>query len=164
MRSVRRVAVRDRSIEIQLDGQTIRETVTGTPTPRGESVSLFGDIKIDVPAILKRCGSEVRLLLPPETAQEGHSVPSLVRATARAHDWVNRIVSGEISTQRALAAETGLDERYIGHIIPLAFMAPDLLEAIVEGRQSPTMTLNALSDCMVLDWHLQRERLASTMK
>ena len=162
LRSVCRVVVRDRSIELQLNGQTIWEAAAKRmPASPGESLPLAEDITIDVPAAFKRCGGEVRLLLPPEIAQDKNAVPSLVRAVARAHDWVDRILKGEISNQRAIAVETGLDERYIGQIIPLAFMAPDFLETIIDGRQSPTMTLNALSDCMVHDWETQRERVAA---
>ena len=78
----------------------------------------------------------MRLVLPPDSpGAKPHAVPSLIRAISRAHDWVDRILRGETVNQRSIAKETGLDERYISRIIPLAFLAPDLTEAILEGRQ-----------------------------
>ncbi|MFZ1945596.1 MAG: hypothetical protein WAU43_18385 [Acidobacteriaceae bacterium] len=77
----------------------------------------------------------MRLVLPPDSpGAKPHAVPSLIRAMSRAHDWVERILRGEAVNQRSIAKETGLDERYISRIIPLAFLAPDLTEAILEGK------------------------------
>ena len=62
---------------------------------------------------------EVRFQLPPDSRsrQSSHPAPSLIRAVARAHDWVDRILlRGELTNQRALAEATGLDERYVGRI------------------------------------------------
>jgi hypothetical protein len=99
--------------------------------------------------------------LAPEIAQNTVATPSLVRAVARAHDWVDRIIRGQISNQRAIAAETKLDERYVDQIIPLAFLAPDVLEMVLQGRQSLDMTLKDLSSCVAFDWETQRQRIAA---
>ena len=117
-------------------------------------------VKFSVQASLNRCGGETRLLLPPDAAQNAALAPSLVRAVARAHDWVDRIIRGEISNQRAISTETGLDERYISKMIPLAFLAPDITEALLTGKQDPTLTVNDLVDGCVSDWQTQRETLA----
>ncbi len=93
-------------------------------------------VVIETAAQLKRCGGEVRLVLPPDSpGVQPHAVPSLIRAISRAHDWVDRILRGETVNQRSIAKQTGLDERYISRIIPLAFLAPDLTEAILEGSR-----------------------------
>jgi site-specific DNA recombinase len=90
-------------------------------------------------------------------------VPSLVRAVARANDWMDRILSGEIPNQRALAKETGFDERYISRIIPLAFLAPDITEAILEGKQPPDLFLGKSVEQIPLQWTQQRTALAGTI-
>jgi site-specific DNA recombinase len=88
-------------------------------------------------------------------------VPSLVRAVARAHDWMERILCGEIPNQRALAKETGFDERYISRIIPLVFLAPDITEAILEGSQVPGLSLEKCVVEIPSVWALQRAALAA---
>jgi site-specific DNA recombinase len=72
---------------------------------------------------------------------------------------MDRILSGEIPNQRALAKETGFDERYISRIIPLAFLAPDITEAILEGRQVPGLSLQNCVVELPFVWTLQRAAL-----
>jgi site-specific DNA recombinase len=122
----------------------------------------LGHITLPLEAQLKRCGGEVRFLLPPDSSHaKPHPVPSLIRAIARAHNWVDRIRSGDVLNQRALAAETGLDERYIGSILPLAFLAPDLTEAILEGRQPSSLDLGRCLKPLPPDWKEQRAALST---
>jgi site-specific DNA recombinase len=120
----------------------------------------LGYITLQLEAQLKRCGGEVRFLLPPDSAHaQPHPVPSLLRAVARAHDWLAQIMRGEAPNQRAIAAATGLDERYIGSILPLAFLAPDLTEAILEGKQSSTLDLGRCLKPLPPEWKEQRVSL-----
>ena len=64
--------------------------------------------------------------------------------------------------QRAIAAETGLHRRYVGRIIQMAFLAPDITEASLEGRQPPNITLETLMGDMPADWVGQRKQLLSS--
>ena len=80
----------------------------------------------------------------------------------RANDWVDRILRGEVSNQRALARETGVDERYISRIIPLAFLAPDITETILEGRQTASLSLEKCAAEIPLEWTRQRATVASS--
>ena len=115
---------------------------------------------IEAAAQLKRCGGEVRLVLPPDsTGAQPHEVPSLIRAISRAHDWVDRILRGEVVNQRSIAKETGLDERYISRIIPLAFLAPDLTESILDGKQAAHLSLDSCLGNIPEDWSQQRTQL-----
>ena len=73
---------------------------------------------------------------------------------------MDRILRGEIPNQRALAKHTGFDERYISRIIPLAFLAPDITEAIVDGMQDPNLSLEKCVNEFPFEWALQRAALA----
>lgn len=77
------------------------------------------------------------------------------KAVSRAHEWASQISRNQHRNQRAIAAATGLDERYIG--LPSAFLAPDIVEAILEGLQQPELTLNRLLGGAPLSWAEQRK-------
>ena len=110
---------------------------------------------------LKRCGGEVRLVLPANSAGEipVHPVQSLIKAVARAHGWYGRIVRGELTGGRSIAHATGLDERYVGRIFQCAFLAPDIVESILDGRQPAEMTLESLRTHLPIEWAAQRQLL-----
>jgi hypothetical protein len=88
----------------------------------------------------------------------------MVKAIVRAQDWVRSLVAGEYKDQRAIAAATGLSPRYIRRIIRSAFLAPQIVEAIVEGRQAPQLTLTSLIDEVPLSWAEQNARIAAVSK
>ena len=88
-------------------------------------------------------------------------MPALVKAISRAHEWVRLIVAGEYKNQRAVATATGLNERYVCKVIQCAFLAPEIVETIVKGRQAPEMTLVALLDDVPLSWAEQNAKMAA---
>ncbi|MBC7768942.1 MAG: recombinase family protein [Phycisphaerales bacterium] len=87
---------------------------------------------------------------------------ALIRALARAHAWTKKLEAGTVRSVAALAREEKLCPIYTRSILPLAFLAPDLTEQILEGRQPRTLTLTALlADPLPLDWASQRARFAA---
>ena len=61
---------------------------------------------------------------------------------------------------RALSKVTGFDERYISKLMPLAFLAPDVIEAILDGTQNPEMLLSNSAISLPMEWQNQRQILA----
>jgi site-specific DNA recombinase len=163
---VKRVIVRDNLVELQLGRSAVREAVTGlreAGSMANDSGSREDLIILEAQAAVTRCRGEVRLVLAPDAAQgSARALPSLIKAVARAHNWVDRIARGEVPHQRAIAAQTGLHRRYVGRIMQMAFLAPDIMEAILEGKQSPHMTLESLMADMPADWVGQREQLLTS--
>ncbi len=161
---VTRVIVRQQKVELQLSKKTLLQAFL-TPQQSDEVVGTLPAtedlILIEADARLRRCGGEIRLLLADAEQNRARRVPSLVRAVARAHDWMEQILRGEIPNQRALAKQTGFDERYISRIIPLAFLAPDITEAILEGKQNPNLSLEKCVVEIPSAWTLQRAALAA---
>ena len=163
--TVKRVIVHNDRIEIKIIRSALRQTVLGVPDDPEAPIKNSEEVTIiETAAQLKRCGGDMRLILPPDSpAAKPHSVSSLIRAISRAHDWVDRILRGEAVSQRSIAKETGLDERYISRLIPLAFLAPDLTEAILEGKQAAHLSLDTCLGNIPEDWNLQRLQLLGQM-
>jgi site-specific DNA recombinase len=103
----------------------------------------------------------MRLVLPPNSQRQEQPRPgsSLLKAIARGSQWYEQILAGEVSSQRAIAQRLGVSERYVGRILECAFLAPDIVEAILEGRQPATLTFNKLTRSLPASWDAQRELL-----
>jgi site-specific DNA recombinase len=81
-----------------------------------------------------------------------------LKAVARAHRWFDELSTGKAGSLAAIAAREHLAVRYVGRLIRLAFLAPDIVEAIVDGRQPANLTTEELTRGieLPLSWRLQR--------
>jgi hypothetical protein len=64
--------------------------------------------------------------------------------------------SGSHGTITDLAKAENIDHSYVGRILRLTLLAPDIVEAILDGRQSETATIATLSHAFPLCWEAQR--------
>jgi site-specific DNA recombinase len=80
----------------------------------------------------------------------------------RAGAWFEEIVSGRARSLQELAKRDGISRRYIRRLIGLAFLGPQLVEAILQGRQPIELTATRLTELdLPLDWTEQHKLLAS---
>jgi site-specific DNA recombinase len=70
---------------------------------------------------------------------------------------------GEFKHQRNLAKATKLEPRYINSILRLAFLAPEIVETIIEGRQPPDLTLGSLKGALPMSWQLQKKLISFSL-
>ena len=91
------------------------------------------------------------------------SPPILVRLFVRAHAIRARLLQDPSLTLKEIAAEEGVVSSYVSRLVRLAFLAPDIVTAILNGRHPPQLTANRLMDDtrLPLDWRAQRELLFS---
>jgi hypothetical protein len=115
-------------------------------------------LHLRIEARLLRTGSEIRLVVAPDAADKrpARRDESLIKAVARGYVWYERLVSGEVTSLRAIAKELRVNERYVSRILRCAFLAPDIVEAILEGRQPPQLTVEKLRLGAPLLWAEQR--------
>ncbi len=160
---VSRIVVYAATVEVLVDKQALQTALLGNSSHPGlvAASKCTDSISLKIDAHLSRCGREVRLVLPAGPAVEtpAHPLASLIKAVVRAHNWHERILRGELTGTRSIAKATGLAERYVSRILQNAFLAPDIVESILHGRQPVNLTLEKLRPRDPLDWEAQRRWL-----
>ena len=133
------------------------------PSPALEDPSSSA-IELTAAVALKRRGVETKLTLP-RLNQQNHSArrdPALIKAIARGRAWFDELATGRAPSLQALAERDGITRRYIRRLVGLAFLSPELLEAILQGRQPVALAATRLTELdLPLDWTEQHRLLAS---
>jgi hypothetical protein len=116
---------------------------------------------IDVPFVIKRRGVEARIILGDGRSGQPRRDDNLINAIAKAHGWFEQLTSGHASTAQDIATSQGLIRSDVSLALPLAFLAPDIVAAIVAGRQPADLTWERLKRAAPLPscWHKQRRIL-----
>jgi len=114
-----------------------------------------------VPITMKRRGVELRLIIQNELPSRAKVDLVLLKTIARAHKWFDQLVSGEVKSLTAIAAREDVNYRFVGKIIRLAFLAPEIVEAIAEGKQPAELSAELLTKRirLPLDWSDQKRLL-----
>ena len=81
---------------------------------------------------------------------------TLVKALVRAHRWRRQIESGQAKSITDLAEQEGVTDAYVCRLLPLTCLAPDIVEAILDGRQPKGMRLVDMLGNGPLVWGEQR--------
>ena len=112
-------------------------------------------------AIRKRGGRKLAIaadgstLAPPRPRIDS----TLVKALARAHRWNKLLESGRYGSAAELAAAEKINPSYVSRVLRLTLLAPDIVEAIVEGRQAEGMEAVLLLRPFSMSWDEQRRAL-----
>ncbi len=81
---------------------------------------------------------------------------TLIKAVARAFRWRRMLEGGQFATVQELAAAEKINASYVSRVLRLTLLAPDIVEAILDGRQPEGMTLPGLMDGVAVEWEKQR--------
>lgn len=149
-------------LELQIDRRALFNLLMGRarmdrPVAETECGSDKECICLETKATVQRYGLEMRVAIPPpggSTAFRPNA--AFLKAIARAHEWKNQLILGEVHDQREIARQAGLDEVYVGKILRCAYLAPDIVEAILQGNQPHNLQLRDLQRRLPLDWSHQR--------
>ncbi len=80
---------------------------------------------------------------------------ALVKALAGAFRWKRMLEPGAFATIAELAEREGIAPSYMTRVLRLTLLAPDIIEAILDGRQGPDVTLARLMDGFPEAWEAQ---------
>ena len=104
--------------------------------------------------ILKR-GGRKEIRLPADVPLCQRTDNTLVKALGRAWRWKRMLASGEFTTIAELAGHEGIAPSYLSRVLRLTLLAPDIVEAILEGRHEPEVTLARLMEPFPVEWDQQ---------
>jgi DNA invertase Pin-like site-specific DNA recombinase len=155
--SIVRVQVHADRIDIMLDQyqacRYLDETATQPEANRPVTM-------LSIPARLKRTGKEMRIIVgdgsDPATPDTG-----LVRLLVRANAIRGQLLADRSLTFEDIAKSEGIVPSYATRLFRLTILAPDIVSAILTGKQPPELTARRLMDDtrLPLDWSEQRRRL-----
>ena len=97
--------------------------------------------------------------LPGSRPSKSPAQDPLVTALARAFHWQELIDSGRYASVTELAEALDVDRSYVGRIMRLALLAPDIVEAVVRGEEPSGLSLERLTKRLPMLWSEQREML-----
>ncbi len=120
-------------------------------------------ITVHVPFRLVKRGGRKEMVLPVDGPTPRKAEDTLVKAMARAFRWKRMLDTGEFSTIADLAQRERIAAPFLTRTMRLAQLAPDLVEAILDGRQPRGLTLEALREPLPSDWSEQRHHLAMSI-
>ena len=107
-------------------------------------------------------GGRKQILSPPGTAPWSPAPRvdgALVKAVVRAHRWRHMLENGEYTSSAELAKAEKVNDSYLSRILRLTLIAPDIIEAILAGRQASTLQLDDLLKPLPAAWERQRSEL-----
>ena len=125
----------------------------GTPIP--ETMTLH------VPFRIVKRGGRKEMQMPDRVRPERTPDSTLIKALARAFRWKRMLEAGEFATIADLAEHERIAAPYLTRMLRLSFLAPDLVEAILDGHQPSDLSLEMLRKPLPTRWSEQRQLLSS---
>ena len=116
---------------------------------------------ITFPIILKRRGVETRIIINNGKEPAVATDQVLIRTVARARVWFDDLKSGAAASINHIAIRDNIPASEVSRQLPLAFLAPSIISAILAGKQSPDVTAKSLLRMpdLPLAWNQQRDLL-----
>jgi site-specific DNA recombinase len=147
-----------RSRLVELLGSASIELVTQRGTPDDEAMAV---LTLTVRARLQRVGREMKMLVE-NTDDRTEADPALLRIVARAHYIQERLMQKSGLTLHAIAGQEHVTPGYVSRLLRLSSLAPDIITAIVNGKNPSQLTAKKLMRRALeipVDWSAQRKLL-----
>lgn len=118
-----------------------------------------GGISVRIPMKMKKRGGRKEITVP--TSLDGVVEEScnnaFAIAIARAYCWLEMLESGKYRSMREIAEALGICVTYLPRLLRFTLLAPDIVEAILDGREPDGFSQNKLVGAIPADWQEQRE-------
>ena len=120
-------------------------------------------ITLRVPFRVVKRGGRKEVQLPDTGPHPRSTENTLLKALGRAFRWKRMLESGAFVTIGELAAHEQIAPSYMTRVLRLTLLAPDLVEAILDGSNGPQVTLARMLAPFPVDWQQQREHFGAKL-
>lgn len=121
---------------------------------------------VSIPVSFQQRGGRKQIVVPAGSPEWQPLAPrcdsSLIRAVVRAHHWRELIETGKYESAAELSRKLAVNESYLSRLLRLTLLAPDIIEAILDGHQPRTLEVQALLKPFPASWQAQREHFGFT--
>ena len=91
------------------------------------------------------------------TPEKSRPDETLIRVLTRAHRWKRLLVERTYRSAAEIAEAKRIGRSFVNRLLRLTLLAPDIVEAILDGRQPKAMQLEYLTRAIPGEWEEQRE-------
>ena len=157
-----RIEVAEDRVTLAINRPTLAEALEMAEPEHLTSITIDEEpIQITVAVRLQRCGKQVRLILGEVSSKTRSPDGNLVQLVRDGHRWFDDLRTGRATTIAAIARRDRQQVSHVSRNVSLAFLAPDITEMILTGRQPVTLTPERLKSArpLPLDWNDQRALL-----
>ena len=109
-------------------------------------------LTVRIPLHVRKRGGRKTMIALDVLAMPARQDVTLVKALARAFRWRRMLEDGSYSTITELAAAEKINASYLCRVLRLTLLAPDLVDAILNGRQPEEVTLLRLMKGVAVEW------------
>jgi hypothetical protein len=154
---VKRIEIRNDGVAVSLRTQALIQALGGDTKGHHRD----DEVNLELPVALKRRGVETKLVLTDEAHEIRAPDLNLIAAVALGRKWFTDIRDGRAHSVSDIVKRDQVNQGDVSRMIPLGLLAPDIVDAILDGRQPIELTAVRLkrNGTLPLDWNEQRQRL-----
>jgi hypothetical protein len=120
-----------------------------------------GSVTLSVPFSIQRKGGRRFIIMPSDAARQ-YETPKqhepLVKALLKAFHWKELLDTGAFDNLAEIARKEKLNKSYMLRVFKLTLLAPDIVAAILDGKQPKCLTAMDFLKSIPADWREQRQR------
>jgi hypothetical protein len=160
---VARIEVHPERLDVQLSPSRLADLLACDPSSL-EALAQGaedpgGRLSLSIQAQLKRVGLGMKMVVA--GARSSKPDPSLIKLFVKAYELQGKFLQGNAASIAEFARREGMSESHITRHLRLAFVAPDIVKAILSGQHPPSLTAASLikDTRLPLNWMAQRSAL-----
>ena len=123
-------------------------------------------VTVEIPFTIRKRGGRKQIITPDGASAwvspRARIDNTMIKAIARGFRWRKLLETGVYGTIEEIAAAEKINPSYVSRLLRTTLLAPEIVEAILDGRQPEEVTLPGLLQGVAVEWEAQRVPTASS--